>query len=430
MSIVLIMGRVSAEPLVCGEKLSIDQAVAMAVNNNAAVQQARAAAAAARARIGEVRADLYPQIQGSANFEAFSNIPTFNVQGPPGVPSQSFPVTNSPTNLIGAIATRQNVYTGGRVSSQISRTEALYDVALSQLATAQTDVALQVRQAYYLVLLNQALVRSGEETLRSAQQQLADARARFEAGTAARFDVLRAETQVSTAQENLVRTRNNVEVSRVRLNRALNANLGNSYELTDPGLAKVPAENLDNLINVGKQQRAEILAARASVRAAEYGIRVARSAAYPQLGVGAVYQLVTNENPSATTGWTFTATLSQEIFDAGRIRSTVKEAKALRDEAKVGLENTLQEVEQNVRQSYLDLLTARQTLDTSAARLAQATEAYDVAVVRYQSGVSTATELADALSALAQARANADTARFDFDIAYASLQRALGRSTY
>jgi outer membrane protein TolC len=50
--------------------------------------------------------------------------------------------------------------------------------------------------------------------------------------------------------------------------------------------------------------------------------------------------------------------------------------------------------------------------------------------VRYESGVGTAVELADALAALAAARTNQDQATFNYNTAYAGLQRALGRSTY
>jgi len=74
--------------------------------------------------------------------------------------------------------------------------------------------------------------------------------------------------------------------------------------------------------------------------------------------------------------------------------------------------------------------TAHKDIETAKTRLAQATEAYDVANVRYESGVGTAVEQADAVATLSQARTNLDTARFNYIASYAALQRALGLITY
>jgi outer membrane protein TolC len=124
------------------------------------------------------------------------------------------------------------------------------------------------------------------------------------------------------------------------------------------------------------------------------------------------------------------ATASMEIFDGGRAHSDLAEAKSLKDEAGASFQDTSRGVEQDVRQAYLNLQAAGQTIETARARLAQAQEAYDVATVRYQAGVGTATEVADSLAALTASRTNLDRATFNHSTAYARLQRALGNIEY
>ncbi|HET6456833.1 MAG TPA: TolC family protein, partial [Armatimonadota bacterium] len=333
-------------------------------------------------------------------------------------------------NTVLTIVTRQSIYTGGRISSQISRAEAMYDVSVARLGVTEAQVALQTREAYYGVLLAQSLVKSAGQSLTSARDQLKTATDRFEVGTAARFDVLRAQTQVSEAEQTLTEARNQVQISQVALDRVLGLPLDKPLALAEPAAAPQLSEDVAALIQTADKQRGELLAARAQVAAAESGIRLARSQRLPQLGLSANYQNLAIETPAQTNGWTLMVTASMEIFDGGRARSDIAEAKALKNEASANLQDASRGVEQDVRQAYLNLQTARQTIDTAKARLAQAQEAYDVATVRYQAGVGTATEVADALSALTAARTNLDRATFNYSTAYARLQRALGNIEY
>ena len=319
------------------------------------------------------------------------------------------------------------VYAGGLIPAQISQAEAQLDIALSQLGTVEENVALRTRLAFYNVLLSQALVSSAEQNLTAAQAQLAVANARFEVGVAPRFDVLRAQTQVSQAQQTLTEALNSVALAFTELSRAMGVDQASRYELVDPGQSPFPEENLEALIEVAERGRSELLAARAEVAAQRAGIRIARSETRPQVSVTATYQDSTEETGiTQGEGLVVLVGASIELFNGGRTRANVRRARALTRSAEANLEDTEQQVEQDVREAYLELATARQTIETARTRLAQAQEAYDIAVIRYQAGVGTAVELADALAQLTTARTNLDQSVYNYNIAYARLRRALG----
>ena len=410
--------------------LTIDQAVRTALSNNLTIRSARDEVSAAESRIGAAKAGKFPEILAQAQRIELSNVPSVQIPSlGPGIPPQQLTFSVK-ENTIGTIITRQAIYTGGRLSAQISRAEAVYDLSVARLGVTQAQVALQTREAYYGLLLAQSLVRSAEQSLTAAKDQLKTATDRFEVGTAARFDVLRAQTQVSEAEQTLTEARNQVQTAQVALNRILGLPLDKSLALTEPAAAPQLSEDVAALIRTADKQRGELLAARAQLAAAESGIRLARSERLPQLGLSANYQTVANETPSQVNGWTFMATASMEIFDGGRAHSDLAEAKSLKDEAGTSFQDTSRGVEQDVRQAYLNLQAAGQTIETARARLAQAQEAYDVATVRYQAGVGTATEVADSLAALTASRTNLDRATFNHSTAYARLQRALGNIEY
>lgn len=410
--------------------LSIADAVQTALARNTGVQAARTRTSEAKARIGQAKAALLPQIQAGADYRTTNAIPSFTLPSsqPGGTPTA---LTIGASSLVVAtIGVRQDIYTGGRTRGQVSRAEALYDVSLAQLGLSESQVAYQTRQTYYNVLLGEAQVVSAQKTLDSACAQLTDAQSRFQAGTSPRFDVLRAETQVSQAQQSLTEARNQAQLARVALNRILGFPQERVVNVTDPGLAPSVAESVDALITRAQRQRPEVLAGNAQIAAAEYGIRVARSGYLPTLAVSANYQKVAPETAVQTSGWTADAVVSLPIFNGGLTKSQVSEARSLRDEARINLADTTESVEQDVRQALLNLQTARQTIDTARTLLAQAEEAYSVATVRYQAGVGTAVEIADALATLTSARTNLNRAIFNYNTAYANLRRSTGQTTY
>jgi outer membrane protein len=403
-------------------RLTVADAIRTAVSGNPLLDAARRRALAARADIGSARADLFPQVDVQAQYTHESAPASIQIPGTP----QTITVGVSDSTVT-SITARQYIYTGGRLPALISQAEALYDAAVAQLGSAEADTALQVRQAFYNVLLAQANVIAQERNLSAAQSQLRDANTRFEAGVSARFDVLRAETQVSQAEQSLLEARNSVETAFVALNRAMGVPQSRRWTIVDPGLAPLPAEPLPDLVAAARRGRGEVLAARAQAAAQEAGINIARAEGLPTLSIAASYNIVSTQNPFQNSGWIISATAALNLFNGGRTRADVSAAQARTEEARANLEDVTQGVEQDVRQSYLNLVTSQRTMDTAETTLRQAEEAYDVATVRYQAGVGTATELADALAQLAQARANLNQARYNYNIVWARLQRALGR---
>lgn len=409
------------------QALTMDEAVRMALSGNLTLQTARADAAAANARIGSARSAELPSI---AALGVFSNSDAVIIpsSAPAVIPGGQGSSRHS--MAVGMVAARLNVYTGGRVHALVSKNEALYDVAVARLGTAETQVSFLTRQAYHSVLLSESLVLTGEKGLDAAEAQFELAKSRFDAGTTARFDVLRAQTQLSEAEQNLIQAKNQVQTARMALNRLLGAPLDKQYKLSAPVQPEAQTEDIAALVSLADGQRSEILAARAQLEAAGTGIKLARSENLPQLELMTAYQVLKENSPLQSSGPILSAMLTVPLFGGGKTHSDAQEARAIVDTARANLDDTRRMVEQEVRQSWLDLQATESIQKTAQSRLALAEEAHDIAVVRYKAGVSTAVEVADAIASLTAARTNMDKAASGHGIAYAALQRALGRSVY
>ena len=175
--------------------------------------------------------------------------------------------------------------------------------------------------------------------------------------------------------------------------------------------------------------RPEVQEARENVRRNQNLVRFEQRARWPFLSLTGGYTLTPDASGLASEdyGWRVGAGLSLNLFDAGLIRSRVREARAGVESAEARLEQAQLNVARQVRTAILNVREAVERRQTTTANVRQALEAHRIAQVRYQAGVGTNLEVTDALFALTDARTNQVNAEYDLLFAQAGLARALGR---
>ena len=181
--------------------------------------------------------------------------------------------------------------------------------------------------------------------------------------------------------------------------------------------------------------RPEIKEATFYIEAAQKGITLARRSELPSFNLSFSYLYAPNAggtSPLINT-WQAQAVLSVPIFDGGVARARHQEAQGNLSGAETVKRQTIDGVTLDSEQAFLALNEARQRVDVASQSLKQAQEAFQLAKVRYQAGVSSRAgispllELSDAQAALTLAESNQVNALYDFNSASARLDRALGR---
>ena len=348
---------------------------------------------------------------------------------------------------------------------------------------------LDVKSAFYDVLRAQALVAVATENLQNSLDRLDDANKRYRAGVVARFDVLRAQTDVLNAQQSLISGRSQVSLAIANLNNAIGLDINTPLRVAEqgaitepPGIAPpqptapppAPAANAPNpdaqasnakagepaptrpqipdvrfdSLNLGpeydavsreaQQIRPEILEADANIAAARKGIALARRSQLPTLGVtvGGLYTPNAAGFAPRTTTAQAVVSLSLPLFDGGVSRARVQEARADVATAETNRRQTVDLVALEVRSAYLQLVQARDRVAVANQALALAQEAFRLARVRYnagvaaQSGLSPLLEVSDAQAALTQAENNRVNALYDYNNSRARHDKAAGRYSF
>ena len=324
------------------------------------------------------------------------------------------------------------------------------------LSSVRNARILRAQTIYFNTLRAQHQVDVSNAALANAQRQLTDATNLNSAGVGQRIDVLRAQTQVDTAEQDLATSENNYGVALTSFNdlvgRPLNApvtlqdaaGVSIAQPVTDfsqvgapdakaaPPLPNAPQEvaaiNIDNALRYANQARPEILQAQINVRVAQTGIKLARAGLEPTFSLTAAGDYYPDTNFQFVRKRTaqITANLNIPLYDGGATRDRVQEAHLSTDNAGTSLASTRSDVALDVRQSYLNLVTAAQQIGAANAALQSAIAARQLAELRYQGQVGTYLEVTDAQSALVQSENNQVDAVYNYLVARAQFQNSIG----
>jgi outer membrane protein TolC len=436
-----------------GKTLTIDQAVRLTLVTNHSLALSRAYLLAAQGRTAEARAVLNPNVGGVIDVLRLND----------SVENKSL-LVDDPHNFnkpIGAEIVSQNVQqqlfsVGIQVPVDISGTlRVATEQAKFQEIAYRTDVDRvrnqvvgQVRAAYYDALRAKALERVSEEDLKNTQDRLKDAESKFQAQVVTKFDVLRAQTDVAAAQQNVIVAKNTLRTDLAALNLVMGIRVTTQLDITESGAvsAATPAASaaqaegdlgpeFDSDLKEALAKRPEIIEAGAGIEAAHKGITLARRSSLPSANLSWSYLYAPNAGgtkPLIHT-WEGVAAVSIPIFDGGLARARRQEAGGLLAAAEVEKRQAVDEVTLEAEQAYLAVNEARQRVSVATQSLTQAQAAFELAKVRYTAGVSSRAgispllELSDAQSALTLAETNQVNAQYDYNSAESRLNRALGR---
>ena len=419
-------------------RFTLEQAIITALQQNPDILRARQEIERTKGLFIQLRAAAMPQIIGNARFQDLDPHLT-HINAPSTISGGE--TAGQAVNLVEAersysleISANQVIFSGGRVPGQISSASFQRDSSYYAFRNAIDQVVATVRQQFYLVLLDRALIGVQEESVRLLESQLQDQTNRFEAGTVPRFNVLQAQVALSNQLPLLITARNNYTISQLQLAKTL----GLDYDPRRGGLPPfeavgellyVPREMpVTQAIALAKENRPFLKQQKAIVLSNNSQVGVARSGYYPQLNATAGTEFLssplTDNIRAARSGYVFGATGTWAIWDWGATFGQVKQAKAILEQSKVTLDDDVRQVELEVQQAFANILQGRELIKATEKSVEQAAEALRLATARLDAGAGTQLEVLDARTQLTTAQSNRLQALYTYNAAVAEFDRA------
>ena len=408
--------------------LSLTDALNTALAQNAAILKAKNDLEAAHGLVVQTRAIALPQVTAGGKYQD-NEITLVQSFPAPGVqtPHQSWNA---------GVQISQAVYEGGKLVAAIRAAGATKRQALAIYQTAVADALLNVRLAYYDVLLAAQQITVREASVKLLQKELEDQQHRYDAGTVPHFNVLRAEVSVANERPFFIQARNGYRIAKNNLANLLGYNLPREiwedipFNLTD-GLDTAPfAVNLPDAIQQALGSRTELIAARQNIELQKLNVVSAKSGYKPAVSIFAGYNWLNSsfstELDNKLDGWNAGAQMTWNIFDGALTAGKITQAKALYQKSKTDLDDQSRQIELAVRTAYSDFIQAKEILESQSKVQEQADEALREAKARAEAGTGTQLDVLGAETSLTQARTTQITAQHDYASARARLERAIG----
>jgi outer membrane protein TolC len=298
------------------------------------------------------------------------------------------------------------------------------DVAAWSAETARREVLFGVAQLYYAVTSLKKVLSVTEELQGIAARQERDAKVRLDAGTIAKVAYLRAQIDLTRAEQDVLRARNAYESAKLALSVALVRDA--DFEVVAPAEPPLPAD-LGHLEEGALQARPDLKAVRAGEDVAANLKRSAVARYFPSLGAFFRWQVAnvggfTGQNDS----WAVGLGLSWTIFDGGLREAEIKDYDARVAEAAATRRGLEQRISAEVKQAVLDLQSAQANAVKAKEQARLAEENQRLVDVSFRAGAATAVEQADATAQLRTAAISATTEALAAQLAAVKLLKVAG----
>ncbi len=302
-----------------------------------------------------------------------------------------------------------------------------FEAAKLSAEDARDLVVLTVGNAYLTTLADAARIESVKSQLDTSKVSLDEAVANHDAGVSPRLDLLRAQVDYQSQQQNLIASRNQFEKDKIALARAIGLPLEQVYTLSDQApFAQLDTVDVDAAVLQAQQNRKDLQSLQQQVKAAELQSKAATAERFPTAKFEGDYgDIGVNPNSSHGTG-SATGSASVPIFEEGKLRGDKRVADAALQQKQAQLNDMRMQISADVRDSVLDIQAAAKLVDVTRSNADLAREAVSEAQQRFKAGVSDNLSVSQAQSQLEQANDQYISALYQHNMAKLTLARALG----
>ncbi len=333
-----------------------------------------------------------------------------------------------------AVEISQPVFQGFQLLATYQKAALQADSDKAGVRNAELAMTENVQTQFLNYLRYDESVRSQRDALARLQDQLRITTAFYNVGLRPRLDVLQAEVDVRQAENTLIQAENSRDTSLAKLNTLLGLPATAKIRFTGK-LTHVPfTRSLEQCLEAAYRQRPDLYMAARSVEIAGKSQQQVQSAYYPQ--VEAYYNITQNGNSldlqnqgdrgSRSVVWEVGARATWDAFQWGTTYYADKEAGWLVTKMRYAEEDLKLSVGYDIKSKLLAVQEAAKRITVAEMGVEQSTEAYNVALARYQEQVGTNFDVLDASSKLTTAQATLTGAKADYLTALAQIYVAMG----
>jgi len=413
---------------VSAETLSLDQCIELALKNHPNVISARGNVKTANAGLWNAFGNFLPYISASGSVSQ-TNYP-FETQS----------VVNYELVAAGKIQksysfnafAQINIFNGGRNFFDYFAAKANKAKSKYIKEQSEQDIILMVKTSYFAYLASKKLYEVRQEAVKRGREQYKLAESKYEIGSASKSDVLKAKVQYGEDRLNLIDAENGIRNALANLAYQIGIDVNSNIEFSSDYHSREYDGTERNALNMGLTNYPGLLASEQSLKAAKNGVRSAWGRYLPTITLR-VQRYYSDEywHEIKTFPWydrrtSISTTLNFPIFENLSRKSVMSGAKASLNNARAEYYYARNKVALDIKKAFLDMARAKEKLSVAGENEEAASEDMMLVREKYNLGAATMLDVLLAQEKLNTAQYDKIQSEFDYNMAVATLENAMG----
>ena len=416
-------------------RITLNEAVALATQQNSTVKLAHLKEKEMRARVGEARANYFPVLSNDSDAAHLSNIEhmeipmgalgVYPIPGPVPGRNDSLPLGHH-NFILSTTTAAQPLTQYFKIHAGVGVAKADAGVARDDARRAENEVALKVKQLYYGLLSAERRKQAAELRIEAGEERLGEARNGVEAGAVLELKVLEGHAQIAGARHALGSLEDAISDMKVEFNNLTGLPLDTDVELVAPESETSDVTGGD-LETEALAHNPEVAAAEETLKKARAGLSAAHAEYIPEIGAFAQYvhqdgvPLLTENNGLAGIKMNWT------LLEFGKRRGQVHEHQAQVAEAEENLRQVENRVRVDIEKEVRKVRRAETGLEAARESVAARAEMRRITANQVEASTANPSALKEAEGQLAEAEAVLFSAEMERSTARAELERTVGR---
>lgn len=409
--------------------LTLNDAIDLSLQNSKQLKSSQAKIEEATAALRESIEKKLPNASVAGSYlrlnSANIDLKTKNNNSSGGTSSAPPKVTQA---MYGLLNVSMPIYSGGRIRYGIESSELLQKAAQLDADNDKDQVIQTTIEAYATLFKANTAVKLVNENLQQSNQRVKELTDLEKNGLLARNDLLKAQLQSSNIELSLLDAQNNLALANLSMDLMLGLPTETVLALDTTGIAKKDDDRvLDDYLKAAYQNRKDMGAMDYRKKAAETGIKSAKTEMYPSLQLTGGY--IAADVPkvlTVTNAVNIGVGVSYNIASLWKTKAKVQQAEARAKEMTIAESMMDDNIHLQVSKNYLTLLSNRKKIEVYKVAVEQANENYRIVKNKFDNSLATLSDLLEADVAKLQANLSYTLARADAFVAYNKLLQSAG----
>lgn len=423
----------SVGSLAAQDKLTVEQAIALALNKNFDIQLAQNAAEAAGINDKYAIGAFLPTVNASASIVrnanqqevAYSGVrDTLNSEG-----------RAEAVNTLASVQLNWVLFDGGKMFIARNRLAALDEQAQLNLKSQIVNTISSVIVSYHDIVRQKQQLKAVEEQLAVSDERVKLATRKLDVGIGAKPELLQAKVDYNTFKTLAIQQEANIQLLKEQLNNLTGLQLEAAYDVSDTIIIDLTLQR--ETVEAGIETKNFLLQSnRKNVEVAEYLVRERRADFLPVISLTSAYNYNQTENIvlidplrpffNQTDGYNFGLTASLPIFNGFSRKREFQQSKINLSRQWITFNQNKALVNVGVRNAFVAYTSAKEILLVEEETIVLARENVTIAFESFRRGVATFIELRTAQQSMAEAYNRLITARYNAKVAETELLRLNG----